>query len=273
MTKQASQNESANEKQANEKQSTLWDHLAELKMRLLICGVVFLIAFVGCYYYAEPIYRFLLKPLERYYAAQLGRRMIYTGLTEAFFTYVKLAVFGAFILTFPVWSMQLYRFIAPGLYKHERRVFLPYLTLAPLLFLLGSCLVYYLIFPTAWQFFLSFETIEGLPIQMEARVSEYLSLVIQLILAFGLAFQLPIVLTLLIRAELLSVAALKRKRRYAIVAMFSLAAILTPPDIFSMIGLAMPLLLLYECSIIAGQWIEKSRLKSQEVKNKAETQD
>jgi sec-independent protein translocase protein TatC len=229
-------------------------HLIELKKRLTITAIFFFIAFAVCYYYAGEIYNFLVRPLADIYAGEANRRLIYTGLTEAFFTYVQVALYAALFISFPVIASQIYIFLAPGLYRNERRVLLPFLIAAPILFLLGAALVYYFIFPMAWQFFASFEHMGGdemLPIQLEARVGEYLSLVMQLIFAFGLAFQLPIVLTLLSKVGIITADDLKKARKYAIVAIFTVAAILTPPDVISQIGLAVPLYLLYELSILA----------------------
>ena len=184
--------------------------------------------------------------------------MIYTALYEAFFTYLKVAFFGAVFFSFPMWATQLWLFVAPGLYRSEKRAILPFLIASPFLFVLGAAMVYYFIFPLAWQFFISFETPPGsggIPVQLEAKVGEYLSLVMHLILAFGIAFQMPVLLTLLCRVGILSVESLRKGRRYAIVGMFVFAAIITPPDIISQIGLALPLILLYEISILAAVWM------------------
>ena len=186
------------------------------------------------------------------------RRMIFTALYEAFFTYLKVAFFGAVFFSFPVWATQLWLFVAPGLYRSEKRAVYPFLIASPFLFVLGAALAYYFIFPLAWRFFITFETPPGqgsLPIQLEAKVSEYLSLVMQMILAFGVAFQMPVLLTLLCRVGILDVATLRKGRRYAIVGMFVVAAVLTPPDVISQIGLAVPLLALYELSILAAVWM------------------
>ena len=190
------------------------------------------------------------------------RRLIYTGLTEAFVTYIKLALWAGCVLAFPVIAVQIWIFAAPGLYKNERRAFLPFLVATPVLFLAGASMAYYFVFPLAWKFFLSFETPAApgsLPIQLEARVSEYLSLSMTVIFAFGLAFELPVILVLLTRVGLLSAAKLAGFRRYAIVLIFIAAAILTPPDVFSQLSLALPMMLLYELSILGAKWVERAR--------------
>ena len=173
----------------------LLEHLIELRRRLIYSVVALLLAFIGCYFVAEQIYAFLVQPLADVLEGQEGRRLIYTGLTEAFFTYLKVAFFAALCISFPIIAAQLWIFVAPGLYRNEKLAFLPFLILTPLLFFAGAALVYYFIFPLAWKFFLSFETVGGataLPIQLEAKVNEYLSLVMKLIFAFGLSFQLPL---------------------------------------------------------------------------------
>jgi sec-independent protein translocase protein TatC len=183
--------------------------------------------------------------------------MIFTALYEAFFTYLKVAFFGAIFFSFPIWATQLWLFIAPGLYRSEKRTIMPFLIASPILFLLGAALAYYFIFPLAWHFFISFETPAGagtVPIQLEAKVSEYLSLVMHMILAFGLAFQMPVGLVLLCKVGILNVQSLRKGRRYAIVGMFVVAAIITPPDVISQVGLAVPLILLYEISILFAAW-------------------
>lgn len=237
-------------------------HFAELRKRLMIALSAYLLAVICSYYFAPALYEWLVQPL----AAQLEgepRRLIYTGLTEAFFTYLKLAMFAGLLLAFPVIAAQLYAFLAPGLYAHEKRAFVPYLVAAPVLFLAGASFCYFFIMPVAWKFFLSFETpgaTGGLPIILEARVSEYLGLVMHLVLAFGLSFQLPVVLALLAHRGVVNTSTLKRGRRFAVVIIAAISAVITPPDAFSMIALALPLYLLYEASIILCQLIETKRL-------------
>ncbi len=252
------------DEQISERRQPLLEHFTELRKRVLWALAAFLLAVGICYHYASDIYAFLVRPLAESFPDPDSRRMIYTSLIEAFFTYLRLAMFAGFILAFPVLAAQIYLFLAPGLYKRERRLLIPYLTAAPLLFLAGAALCYYLIFPLAWKFFLSFETtgLGGpgqLPIQLEAKVGEYLSLVMHLLLAFGLSFQLPIILTLLTHFGMLTTQTLRKGRRYAIVIIVTVAAFITPPDLFSQVALSVPLYVLYELSILACALIEKRR--------------
>ncbi len=245
----------------DDSKAPLLEHLVELRTRLIRSAIAILVLFFACYFVAETIYGFLVQPLAELYDRE-GARLIFTALHEVLFTYVKVAFFTALFIALPFVSMQLWLFIAPGLYKNEKMAFVPFLVLSPILFFAGGALVYYLIFPLAWQFFLSFETggAEGtLPIQLEAKVSEYLSLVMKLIFAFGLSFELPLLLTLLAQVGLVTAKGLSEKRKYAIVGAFVAAAILTPPDPISQISLAIPIIILYEVSIIAVRFIEKRR--------------
>tara|TARA_Y100001936_G_C16062421_1_gene664964 strand:+ start:1561 stop:2331 length:771 start_codon:yes stop_codon:yes gene_type:complete len=236
-------------------------HLIELRKRLINSFICLIILFILCYLFSEHIYGFLVNPFaEAVKNDDVERRLIFTALQETFLTYLKVSFFAAFFMTSPVILMQIWKFIAPGLYKDEKKAIMPYLILTPILFLLGGMLVYYLIMPLAIKFFLSFESAglsTNLPIQLEAKVNEYLSLVMKLIFAFGLSFQLPIVLSLLARIGVVNSTFLRERRKYVVVMIFAAAAILTPPDPITQIGLAIPLLILYELSIFSVNIIEK----------------
>ena len=240
-------------------------HLAELRKRLINSFIFLIIFFIGCYFFAEYLYGFLVEPYANAVKNDdVERRLIFTALQETFLTYLKVSFFAAFFATSPFILIQVWKFIAPGLYKHEKKAIMPYLILTPILFLLGGMLVYYLIMPLAIKFFLSFESVglnTSLPIQLEAKVNEYLSLVMKLIFAFGLSFQLPIVLSLLARIGFIDAKFLKERRKYVVVIIFATAALLTPPDPITQIGLALPLLLLYELSILSVNIIESKNLK------------
>lgn len=240
----------------------LVEHLIELRTRLIKALIAFVLAFCLTFYFAEDIYRFLTQPLADALSGEADRRLIFTALQETFFTYIKVALFAALCLAFPIIAGQMWMFVAPGLYRDERMAFLPFLAATPILFLLGASLVFYFIMPMATEFFLSFEAPGGdgeLAIQLEPKVNEYLSLVMTLIFAFGLAFQLPVLLMLMGRAGLITADGLAKQRKYAVVGAFAAAAILTPPDPVSQIGLGIPIILLYEISIIGVRMIEKKR--------------
>ena len=238
-------------------------HLAELRSRLVRSIIYLFIFFIICYFFAEDIYSFLVKPYaDAVKDDQINRRLIFTALHETFITYLKVAFFAAMFVSSPIILTQIWKFIAPGLYKNEKKALLPYLIATPTLFLLGGMLVYYLIMPLAIKFFLSFETtaqINTLPIQLEAKVNEYLSLIMRLIFAFGISFQLPVLLSLLARVGFIDSEYLQKRRKYVIVLIFAVAAVLTPPDPITQIGLGIPLLFLYELSILSVKIIEKKQ--------------
>jgi sec-independent protein translocase protein TatC len=245
----------------NDNEGGFVSHLIELRKRLIHSFIFLFILFVVCYFFSEYIYGFLVDPYAQAVKDDGSqRRLIFTALQETFLTYLKVSFFAAFFVTSPFILIQIWKFIAPGLYKHEKIAIIPYLVMTPILFLLGGMLVYYLIMPLAIKFFLSFESsgiITNLPIQLEAKVNEYLSLIMKLIFAFGLSFQLPVVLSLLARVGIIDSHFLKERRKYVVVIIFTAAAILTPPDPVTQIGLAIPLLILYELSIFSVSIIEK----------------
>ena len=248
-------------KNDNASKGSFISHLTELRQRLLKSFIFLLVSFIISYIFSEDIYQFLVKPYsDAVIENNLDRRLIFTALHEAFLTYLKVAFFTSIFITSPIFITQIWKFIAPGLYNNEKKAFLPYLIATPLLFIFGGFLVYYFIMPLAIKFFLGFETVQdsnSIAIQLEAKVNEYLSLVMRLIFAFGISFQLPVVLSLLARIGVVNSKFLKERRKYVVVIIFAVAAIFTPPDVISQIGLALPLLLLYELSIITVKLIEK----------------
>ncbi|MEQ9520206.1 MAG: twin-arginine translocase subunit TatC [Parvibaculum sp.] len=250
----------------------LLSHLIELRQRLLYSMIAIAIGFVICFYFADVIFNVLLDPYEWAAGDKPELKLIYTAPQEFFFTQLKLALFGALFIAFPVLASQIYMFVAPGLYKNEQGAFLPFLFATPILFLMGASLVYFLIMPLAMQFFLSQEQVGGdgvAAIELVAKVSEYLGLIMTLIFAFGFCFQLPVLMTLLGRAGLVNADQLRKGRKYAVVIVFGVAAVLTPPDIVSQVGLGVPTLLLYEISILSVALIERKRKAREE----AEEQD
>jgi len=241
----------------------LLDHLVELRSRLMWSVASIIVLFIAIFPFAEYVYQFLVQPLADIFEEMGGqRRLIFTALHEAFFTYIKLSLITALFIAFPFISMQFWMFVAPGLYKHEKQALMPFLVATPILFFLGGAMVYYIVMPWAYEFLLNFELEGGpgtLPIVSEPKVNEYLSLSINLIFAFGICFELPVVLTLLGRIGMVSSRGMKEKRKYAILISFIVAAVITPPDVISQVLLASVLICLYEVSIYSVRLIEKKR--------------
>lgn len=245
----------------DESQAPLLDHLIELRTRLLRAVFALGVAFCVCLYFADDIFGFLVKPLTAAFPAGEGR-LIYTKLYEAFFVELKVALFAAFFVSFPVIANQLWAFVAPGLYAKEKKAFLPFLIATPVLFTSGAALAYYVVMPTAFRWFLGFEGDKGgLKLEALPGTGDYLSLVMQFILAFGVSFLLPVLLLLLNRAGIVSRAQLVAARRYVIVAIVALAAVITPPDVISQLMLAVPMLFLFEGSLLFMRFSERREAK------------
>lgn len=257
----------------DDKKMPLMEHLIELRRRLIWSLVAFVVCFLISFFFANTIFDFLTRPLATIWEGQEGRHLIYTALQEKFFANVKVAMFGGLVLAFPVIASQIWGFVAPGLYKNEKVAFLPFLVATPIMFVIGASFVYFIFVPNAFRFLTSFEEVAhggALAITAEPKVSEYLDFVIQLILGFGIVFELPVLLTLLVSAELLETKTLAKQRRYAIVVGFIISAILTPPDALSMMMMAIPLVGLYEISIVIGRIIEARRRRRRAAEEAAE---
>jgi sec-independent protein translocase protein TatC len=271
---------SAEDDEIEKSSAPLIEHLIELRSRLMWALGGFFVAFLGCFYFAKQLFNLLVIPFK-WATGWAGLdshnvELIYTAPQEFFFTQVKLAMFGGLVIAFPLIAAQVYKFVAPGLYKNERGAFLPFLIASPILFLLGASLVYFFFTPMVMWFFLAMQqTGPGNDVQISLlpKVSEYLSLIMTLIFSFGLVFQLPVVTTLMARVGLLTSEGLREKRKWAIVIAFVVAAVLTPPDPVSQIGLAVPTILLYEISIWSARMIERNRERERVAREKKEAED
>ena len=255
-------------KDIDESKAPLLEHLIELRRRLLWCVLTLVVSFIGCFYFAREIFAFLVQPLLK---AGQGK-LIYTSIFEAFFAQVKIAVWAAFMVSFPILAIQIWQFVAPGLYKNEKKAFFPFLLMTPVLFLAGASLAYFVAMPVALHFLLSYQgDLGGVQQVALPGVGNYLDFVMKFVLGFGVAFLLPVLLMLLERAGIVTRGQLKRGRRFAIVGAFAVAAVLTPPDVFSQLSLAIPLCLLYEFALIAIWFTERRRNREVAKSETAET--
>lgn len=251
-------------KDIDETKAPLLEHLIELRSRLLKCVVALLIGFGVCFFFSEQLFAILVHPLKEAFGNG-GGRLVYTKLYEAFFVQVKIALFGSFFLSFPIIANQLWAFVAPGLYAQEKKALLPFIFATPVLFVAGASLAYFVVMPTAFHFFLEFQgNSSGISVEALPSADAYLGLVMQFVLAFGISFLLPVLLMLLNRAGLVSRAQLIGMRRYMVVVAFIAAAVLTPPDVVSQLMLAIPLILLYELSLLAIWFTDRKKARTAE---------
>ncbi|MCZ4282627.1 twin-arginine translocase subunit TatC [Kiloniella laminariae] len=265
---------------SEEQKMPLLEHLIELRKRMLWSVVTLLVAFLICFAFAEQLFEYLAAPLadvmRENAVSERQQRLIFTDLTEVFFTYVKVAFFFGAFISCPIFLTQIWLFVAPGLYNNEKSAFAPFLIASPILFFIGGALVYFVIFPMAAQFFLGFQvqgTESTIAIELEAKVNEYFSLMMKLIFAFGICFQLPVLMTLLARVGLASAKGMAEKRKYAIVGVFIVAAIFTPPDPLSQLALAIPIVLLYEISILMAKMVERKRTEAENAESGDQTDE
>ena len=246
----------------NNKETLLSTHLSELRSRFLYFFLFFILSFLFSYLFIEDIFNFITEPFVNSIDFKESKRLIYTGLAEAFLSYLKLALVSAFIISSPFFIYQIWAFIAPGLLRKEKKIIFPFLFLIPIMFILGFLFVYYLIIPLAWDFFIGFDTSasnNNFSIELEPKINEYISITLKIAIAFGLAFQLPTAIFLLTLLGLTSPIDLQKKRRFVIVIIFLVAALITPPDIISQVGLAVPIIFLYEISIFISKFFEKKK--------------